>query len=88
MKRIFIFIVICMMCFMLTGMANANDNSVYDDAKAIERDSKNAQKEAEKKNYDSAREEAGRGFDTPTDPLNSNREYDIPMPGEPQIDNE
>jgi len=48
MKRILIFVVMCMVCCMVTGIAIAGDTSVYDDEKAIERDSKNAQKEAEK----------------------------------------
>ncbi|MEW6525908.1 MAG: hypothetical protein AB1444_04475 [Spirochaetota bacterium] len=88
MKRILIFVVMCMVCCMVTGIVIAGDTSVYDDAKAIERDSKNAQKEAEKGNYEGSREEAGKGFDTPTSPSNNNSEYDIPMPGDPQIDNE
>jgi hypothetical protein len=88
MKRILIFLVMSMVCFMLAGIAKAGDTSVYDESKAIERDSKNAQKEAEKGNYEGAREEAGKGFDTPASPSNNNSEYDIPMPGDPQIDNE
>ena len=52
----------------------------YDEAQAIERDSKNAASEAEKQNYESAREDASLGFDTPIAPHNNSNNYDLPEP--------
>ena len=57
----------------------------YDDAQAIERDSQNATSEAEKGNYESAREDASLGFDTPTTLRNDSNNYDIPEP-DPKIE--
>lgn len=93
MKRIIgtFIILVCIVCFIAPAFISIDYCSAYDaydDSKAIERDSKSAQKEAEKENYGSAREDAGKGFDTPTSPSYDPNEYDIPMPGEPQVDNE
>jgi hypothetical protein len=54
-------------------------------AQAIERDSQNAANEAEKGNYESAREDASLGFDTPTTPHNDSNNYDLPEPN-PKIE--
>lgn len=81
--------VFCLAFLIISSVTHAqSNNKAWDEAQAIERDSQNAQKEAEKGNYEGAREEAGKGFDYPTNPREGDSNYTVPEPGEPVIDNE
>lgn len=81
--------VICILFLASYSLTLAQDTKkARDDAKAIEQDSKNAKDDAEKGNYGGAREKAGKGFDDYSTPYEGNNDYDIPEPGEPEIDNE
>ena len=82
-----IFLCIVLLALPFTTRAQSKNKS-WDDAQAIERDSKNAEKEAKEGNYEGAREGASQGFDDYIAPLQDGNNYYIPEPVEPEIDNE
>jgi|GEM_PF-7041802 len=63
-------------------------SSAYDDARAIEEASRDAEKLADEGKLEEAREKAKEGWDTPAPKPTNPSEYNIPMPKGYKIDKE